>query len=91
MIGVNWYDSMDRPDDDGLVRISPDATIRGGHEMSVPQLRLATEGTYSGTDRVRIPQTWGREFGDNGWIEMELSTLDRLLHEDGDATFMYPA
>lgn len=90
MIGVNWYDSMDRPDADGLVRITPGATVRGGHEMEVTRLVLATPGTYTGSDRIWIPQSWGTGFGKNGWIQMELSTLDRLLHEQGDATFMQP-
>lgn len=90
MIGVNWYDSMDYPDTDGLVRVTPNATVRGGHEMEVSRLILATPGNYAGTDRIWLPQSWGTGFGKNGWIQMELSTLDRLLHEDGDATFMQP-
>jgi hypothetical protein len=90
MIGVNWYDSFDRPGADGLVSLTPGAQVRGGHEMEVTQLLLATEGNYAGSDRVKIPQSWGRGFGVNGWIYMTLDTLARLLSEQGDATFMHP-
>lgn len=88
LIGVNWYDSFDRPGADGLITLSPNAQIRGGHEMEVSELLLATDGAYTGSDRVRIPQSWGYGFGDKGWIEMEIATLDRLLSEDGDATIL---
>lgn len=90
LIGVNWYDSMDRPDQNGLVSISPGAQVRGGHEMEVSELLLAVDGNYTGKDRVRIPQSWGYGFGDHGWIEMEIDTLARLLSEDGDATIPIP-
>lgn len=91
MIGINWYDSFDRPDADGLISFTPNATVRGGHEMEVTRLVLSSDGNYSGSDRVWLPQSWGTGFGNKGWIQMELSTLERLLGEQGDATFMYPA
>lgn len=90
IIGVNWYDSMDRPGADGLVTVSPGAQVRGGHEMEVSELLLAEDGNYSGTDRIRLPQSWGTGFGDKGWIQMTIDTLARLLSEDGDATILIP-
>ncbi len=33
--GVNWYDSFDGPDANGLVSISDDAYVRGGHEFEL--------------------------------------------------------
>jgi hypothetical protein len=79
--GVNWYSSMDVPDanDGGLVRISPDASIRGGHEFEVL-------GNDVERQRVRCAQSWGREWGDHGYFELEWATWDRLLSEDGDVT-----
>lgn len=84
LIGVNWYDSFDQPDADGLVRFTPGAQIRGGHEMEVAGLLLETDGDVKGTDRITIPQSWGPGFGVNGWIQMEIATLERLLSEQGD-------
>src|ERR1035437_10078952 len=33
MTGINWYNSFDTPDANGVVAIANDATVRGGHEI----------------------------------------------------------
>jgi hypothetical protein len=75
---------------DALVAVTPGAQVRGGHEMCVTELLMQEPGNLQRTDRVRIPQSWGPGFGANGWIEMEIATLDRLLADDGDATIPIP-
>jgi hypothetical protein len=82
-IGVNWYDSFDSPPPSGLLAISPDATVRGGHE---PMLR----GVDVSDKTVFGDNSWGVSWGLNGSFSMTWDTLDRLLHEQGDGTVSVP-
>jgi hypothetical protein len=82
-VGVNYYDSMDNPrKSDGRVFITPGAYIRGGHEMQVKGFKVVGRGPLELV--FRLPQSWGPDFGDNGYIEMDGRTMDRLLQEQGD-------
>jgi hypothetical protein len=86
--GINWYDSFDRPDSQGVIRISPGASIRGGHEIELAELILATEGQLRPFDLIGIPNSWGTGYGRDGWVWMPVETFDRLLHESGDVTIL---
>lgn len=77
--GVNWYGSMDNPDGNGLVTISPLATVRGGHEIVATEIDVDRE-------LVGFWQSWGRSWGAKGRFYMSFATWERLLHEDGDVT-----
>jgi hypothetical protein len=79
MIGSNWYDSMDTPNAQGLVEITPDASVRGGHEYVLRGLHLPSKTVWAW-------QSWGPGFGLGGRFCMTFDTLGRLLHERGDAT-----
>lgn len=83
IIGTNWYDSMFNPDSKGLVTISPDASIAGGHEYlcvrNLPSDQL-----------LGFWNSWGGAWGPcGGMFYMEYSTVERLLGEQGDVTFPY--
>lgn len=80
MIGINWYDSMDEPTAHGELVISPDAQVRGGHEIEVNSIDINVQ-TIGGWN------SWGPLWGplDGAWI-MSWSTFDRLLSEQGDVT-----
>src|SRR5690348_4359503 len=58
-IGSNWYDSMDSPDSSGLVAISPNAGIRGGHEY-------LCRGKDMDAKVVHLDNSWGTGWGLNG-------------------------
>ena len=83
IVGMNWYSSMDSPDSDGYVSISPGADIRGGHEVLCRGLDVDTQRLY-------FDNSWGPGWGNAGSFSMSYSTLDRLLHEQGDATISLP-
>lgn len=82
-IGSNWYDSMDTPDSSGLVTISPDATVRGGHEY-------LCRGKDTDQQLVHLDNSWGTTWGVQGSFSYSYATLERLLGEQGDGTVPIP-
>lgn len=80
MIGANWYDSFDNPDSKGLISISPDASVRGGHEWEL-------SGIVDPVTKIcKAWNSWGEDWGDAGAMYLSFETLERLLAEQGDAT-----
>ena len=77
IIGCNWYDSMDTPDSSGLVTISPNASVRGGHEI----VATSIETRYQ---LVGFWNSWGAGWGFGGRFFMSYATIERLLAEEGD-------
>jgi hypothetical protein len=84
LFGINWYDSFDSPDSSGLVAISPNASVRGGHE-------IVARGLDTSSNLVYLDNSWGTSWGNNGSFSMSWDTLTRLLAEQGDATVPIPA
>lgn len=82
-IGSNWYDSMDSPNSQGLVSISPGAGIRGGHEYLCRGKDMASKTVY-------LDNSWGTGWGLNGSFMYSFDTLARLLSEQGDGTVSLP-
>jgi hypothetical protein len=95
--GMNWYSSYDTPDPEtGIVRLTPGAYIRGGHEICAVQIVL--KGTdIPGTsvtapdDLVGFWQSWGGwGLHGTGRFYATFADLDRLLGEQGDVTVPMP-
>jgi hypothetical protein len=82
-IGINWYDSMDSPSSSGLVAISPDAAVRGGHEV-------LGRGKDTADKLLHFDNSWGTSFGVKGSFDMSYDTMSRLLGEQGDVTVLVP-
>lgn len=81
MIGCNWYESMDSPDETtGAVTIAGE--IRGGHEFVLDELDVTKEW-------VGAWNSWGEDWGLRGKFYIPWEVLEQLLHEDGDATVPY--
>jgi hypothetical protein len=82
IIGVNWYDSFDVPRSDGECRLTRSASIRGGHEVQLFGIDVKKK-------QVWCYNSWGPKWGGlrNGTFYFAYKTLERLLHEQGDATF----
>lgn len=83
IVGVNWYDSFDTPDANGLVTITKDATVRGGHEFVLDELDTVNE-------LVGASNSWGTSFGVDGRFYFSYADLQRLLKEEGDCTVFVP-
>ena len=79
MVGVDWYDSFDKPDSKGIVSISPNASIRGGHEFTLDELNVTSMllGAW---------QSWGDWGPLHGRFYMSFDTMDQLLESQGDCT-----
>lgn len=77
-IGTWWYESMSRPDSSGLMSISPGSARMGGHQW------LAV-GQDPVTRRIKMRQSWGREWGHRGYGYLGWDDLDALLRDNGDA------
>jgi len=82
-IGANWYDSMDSPDSTGLVTISPNAYVRGGHEF-------LCRGKDVNKKLIFCDNSWSSDWGNNGSFSMSWDTATRLLAEQGDVTVPVP-
>jgi hypothetical protein len=76
VMGTNWYEGMDAPDEGGFVRVT--GRTRGGHAWLVLGYNRV-RGVY------RCVNSWGKSWGQAGrfWIAGE--DLDRLLSEGGEA------
>ena len=82
-IGINWYDSFDQPLPTGECTLSPNAGIRGGHEVE------ANGYVSGGSGQLWCVQSWGPTWGGlgDGTFWFSFATFERLLAEDGDVTF----
>lgn len=81
--GVNWYSSFDTPDENGLVTITSDAYVRGGHEI------LAVE-IVAEKQLVGFVNSWGTSWGKTGRFWVGYGDCERLLSEQGDVTVPMP-
>lgn len=86
VMGTNWYDSMFdlEPAKDALgdtrqmLTIPPGAAIAGGHAWVVNGVNVERR-------TFRMKNSWGRDWGVEGRATLTWATLERLLHEDGEA------
>jgi hypothetical protein len=78
VLGTNWYSSMFRPDAEGIVRITPTATVEGGHAYLL-------RGVDTRKALARCSNSWGDDWGKSGEFLLPFRDLERLIHEDGEA------
>lgn len=83
ILGVNWYSSFDTPAADGMVSISGDAFVRGGHEVLARIVDAEAQA-------IGLDNSWGTSYGTGGSFRMSFATLERLLEESGDCTAPQP-
>jgi hypothetical protein len=77
--GVPWYESMFEPNSHGYVEISPNSSVAGGHEICL--IGVSVEHRI-----IKAINSWGKDWGDEGYFTFSWDTFDRLLSEDGDVT-----
>jgi hypothetical protein len=76
-VGLNWYEGFDKPDAKGLVKLG--GAVRGGHAFELL-------GVDAERKLVWAINSWGPTWGLDGRFAFSWKDLDRLLHEDGEAT-----
>jgi hypothetical protein len=79
--GVHWYEGMDNPDSNGLVRVT--GSVRGGHEFVLDELDVENQ-------LVGATNSWGLGFGIKGRFYLTWDDFGRLLSEEGDVTVFTP-
>lgn len=75
--GMTWYMSMATPDADNVLHVDPASGIGGGHQVCI----VANDTERR---RVRIRNSWGSGWGDQGHAWLSWSDFDALLREGGD-------
>ncbi|WLT32697.1 hypothetical protein [Geothrix sp. PMB-07] len=76
-VGVNWYEGFDKPDAKGLVKVG--GSVRGGHAFELLGVDVEKKLVWA-------INSWGSDWGLEGRFAFSWKDLDRLLHEDGEAS-----
>jgi hypothetical protein len=85
--GVNWFESMDFPNQDGKVEVAGD--VRGGHEFLIRQYITMKTGSYL-DDWVGCDNSWTAKWGKMGRFFMTVRSWATLLDQQGDVTVLLP-
>ena len=83
LFGIEWFDSFDQPDSSGLIKISPNASVRGGHE-------ILCRGKSQSRQLVFCDNSWGAGWGLHGSFSIGYGDLETLLANQGDAVVPTP-
>jgi hypothetical protein len=78
VLGTNWYSSLSQPDAQGISRITPTATVIGGHAYLL-------RGVDTRKALARCCNSWGDGWGKSGEFFLPFRDLERLILEDGEA------
>jgi hypothetical protein len=76
VLGINWYDGMTSPNENGLIKVSGE--ICGGHAILCNGYSIKT-GLY------RLHNSWSLDWGINGDGFISKEDMKRLLEEQGEA------
>lgn len=83
IIGINWYDSFDSPDAEGIVALPKTASIRGGHEIVAREVDVARQ-------LIGCDNSWGTGWGLQGRFYIPYTVMTRLFSEQGDCAVPLP-
>lgn len=76
VLGVNWYEGMYSPDENGLIHVSGNQV--GGHA-------ILARGYSRKKKAILLRNSWGVNWGVAGDCWISIDDLARLLKEDGEA------
>lgn len=76
VLGLNWHEGMFEPDNNGFIH--PTGQVLGGHAIMANA--VSKTGRY-----VRLHNSWGPDWGQNGSAKISWDDLDILLREQGEA------
>ena len=83
VIGMPWFEGMDEPDRFGIVR--PTGKIVGGHAIEGGGTRVV-----NGTKCIRLPNSWGPEWGVGGDCFMPVDEFAKLLSRKHQVEVAFP-
>jgi papain like protease len=75
--GVPWYPSQFTPDADNVIHVDDSVEPAGGHQVCI----VANDTKLR---RVKIRNSWGVGWGDQGHAWISWDDLDKLLRQGGD-------
>jgi Papain family cysteine protease len=76
VVGFSWYEEMFKPDEASLIHIG--GALAGGHAFVLDGISMPHK-------LIRMKNSWGRDWGNNGFAYLSIEDVDHLLHEDGEA------
>lgn len=76
-VGIAWYQSMFTPDAEHTIHLDESSGLAGGHQVCI----VANDTRRR---RVRIRNSWGPSWGDQGHAWISWADLDKLLRAGGD-------
>ena len=76
VLGLNWYQSMETPDDHGVLHVGGE--VIGGHA-------ILCLGFNPNTGMYTLLNSWGPDWGLDGRCYLSRADMTRLLGEDGEA------
>jgi hypothetical protein len=90
VLGINWYNNMYEPDENGHIWASGD--LAGGHCILANAFRfrrINDEGPYTFANidkqrsRIRVHNSWGPSWGIDGEGFIDIENLTKLMNVDG--------
>lgn len=87
-VGFTWLEGCDEPDAHGVVRY--EGRVRGGHEtvlMGIEVVLLPDGSVDLDRSYAVLCNSWGREWGDQGYYRMSFRDFGRALADNGDVVF----
>lgn len=79
IVGINWYDSMFVPDAMGNIKISPNSSVAGGHDILINAVSIHL-------GKFGLVNSWGYGWGLKGRCFLSWDDMNRLIFgENGDA------
>ena len=75
VVGTNWYSSMSRPDNNGVIKAT--GIKLGGHAYVI-------NGVDTVKKQFRIKNSWGRSWGKQGHAFISFNDMDKLIRQNGE-------